>query len=212
MSVHHQVGCGGFWIDLALVDPARPGRYVLGVECDGATYHSSATARDRDRLRQQVLEGLGWTICRVWSTDWVRDPGGQVDRVLAAYERAREAIEHPSGPVEPRNSVEPEPPILPLETIPEPAIIRLAKPGYRDINDVPPSAIRELIMDSLLRFGATEEGDLTKEVARQLGFRRTGDRIKQKIGEGVESLIRDGKIAREDGRLQVVAPRANASG
>ncbi len=123
-----------------------------------------------------------------------------------AYERAKRAIEHPIESAEPRDPVEPEPPILPLETVPEPATIRLAKPGYRDINDVPPSAICELIMDSLVRFGATEEGDLTKEVARQLGFKRTGDRIKQKIGEGVESLIRDGKIAREDGRLQVVGP------
>jgi len=62
LHVRRQVGCGGFRIDLALVDPAQPGRYVLGIECDGATYHSSATARDRDRLRQTILEELGWTI------------------------------------------------------------------------------------------------------------------------------------------------------
>ena len=68
--VHAQVGCAGFWIDLAVVDPHKPGRYLLGIECDGATYHSSATARDRDRLRQEVLEGLGWKVHRIWSTDW----------------------------------------------------------------------------------------------------------------------------------------------
>ena len=211
MSVHRQVGCGGFRIDLALVDPARPGRYVLGVECDGATYHSSATARDRDRLRQQVLEDLGWTICRVWSTDWVRDPGGQVDRVLAAYERARVAIERPTGSTEPRVPVEPESPIPPSEIIPDRPAIRLAKPGYTNIDEVPPSAIRDLLMDSLRQFGSTEEGDLTKEVTRQLGFKRTGDRIKRKIGECVESLILEGKIGREDGRLQIVAVRVNVS-
>jgi hypothetical protein len=66
-------------------------------------------------------------------------------------------------------------------------------------------------MDSLLRFGATEEGDLTNEVRQKLGFKRTGDRIKQKIGEGVESLIREGKIAREGERLQAAAPRSNVS-
>jgi hypothetical protein len=66
-------------------------------------------------------------------------------------------------------------------------------------------------MDSLRQFGATEEADLTKEVSRQLGFKRTGDWIKQKIGEGVESLIREGKIGREDGRLQATVPRANVS-
>lgn len=58
-QVHAQVGSGGFFIDLAIVDPDQPGRYLIGIECDGATYHSSRSARDRDRLRQQVLEGLG---------------------------------------------------------------------------------------------------------------------------------------------------------
>jgi len=87
-TVHSQVGCAQYSIDLAVVDPERMGRYLLGIECDGRTYHSSATARDRDRLRQEVLESLGWTIVRVWSTDWFRDSRRQVDRVQAAYERA----------------------------------------------------------------------------------------------------------------------------
>jgi very-short-patch-repair endonuclease len=76
LTLHSQVGCSRFHIDLAVVDPSKPGRYLLGIECDGATYHSSATARDRDRLRQDVLEGLDWRICRVWSTDWLRDCEG----------------------------------------------------------------------------------------------------------------------------------------
>ena len=73
-AVDQQVGSAGFFIDLAVVDPQRPGRYLLGIECDGASYHSARSARDRDRLRQQVLEGLGWTIHRIWSTDWFRNP------------------------------------------------------------------------------------------------------------------------------------------
>lgn len=72
-EVHHQVGCSGYRIDLAVVDPVAPGRYLLGVECDGATYHRAATARDRDKLRQAVLEGLGWKLHRIWSTDWWYD-------------------------------------------------------------------------------------------------------------------------------------------
>jgi hypothetical protein len=107
--------------------------------------------------------------------------------------------------------VEPEPPLPSSETIPDRPAIRLATPGYRTIDEIPPSAILELLMDSLRQFGSTEVGDLTKEVARQLGFKRTGDRIKQKIGEDVESLIREGKIGREDGRLQVAAPKVNVS-
>lgn len=68
--VDAQVGCSGYRIDLAVRDPDAPGRYLLGVECDGANYHSAKSARDRDRLRQAVLEGLGWRLHRIWSTDW----------------------------------------------------------------------------------------------------------------------------------------------
>ena len=86
LNVVPQVGCSRFRIDLGVTHPKDPTRYVLGVECDGATYHRSAVARDRDRLRQEVLEGLGWTIVRVWSTDWVRNPSHQIDRIMKAYQ------------------------------------------------------------------------------------------------------------------------------
>lgn len=89
--VKHQVGCGGYRLDLALASPSRPGRYVLGVECDGATYHSHATARDRDRLRQFVLEELGWKIARIWSTSWYRDPKREIHKIHAAFKTATDA-------------------------------------------------------------------------------------------------------------------------
>ncbi len=69
-QVHSQVGVSSFRIDLGIVDPDAPGRYLAGIECDGATYHRAATARDRDKLREQVLRSLGWEIVRIWSTDW----------------------------------------------------------------------------------------------------------------------------------------------
>lgn len=68
-----QVGVAGYRIDIGVRHPTKPGSYLLGVECDGASYHSSKVARDRDRLRQEVLEGLGWTIHRIWSTSWFAD-------------------------------------------------------------------------------------------------------------------------------------------
>jgi superfamily I DNA and/or RNA helicase/very-short-patch-repair endonuclease len=73
-EVEPQVGSAGFYIDAAIKDPKFPGRYMLAVECDGASYHSSRSARDRDRLRQSVLESLGWRFYRIWSTDWFRSP------------------------------------------------------------------------------------------------------------------------------------------
>lgn len=76
-----QIGVSAFRIDLAVIDPDAPGRYLAGVECDGATYHRSATARDRDKLREQVLRGLGWEILRIWSTDWWINPQGTAQKV-----------------------------------------------------------------------------------------------------------------------------------
>ncbi|MDG1481730.1 MAG: DUF3320 domain-containing protein [Myxococcota bacterium] len=90
-EVHTQVGCSGYRIDLGVVDPEAPGRYILGVECDGATYHSSRCARERDRLRQGVLESLGWHIHRVWSTDWWLKPEREVARIQAAIAQAQAA-------------------------------------------------------------------------------------------------------------------------
>ena len=84
--VHTQIGASSFRIDLGVVHPDFPGRYLAGVECDGATYHSSATARDRDKLREQVLRGLGWEILRIWSTDWWVNPGGTLERVHLALQ------------------------------------------------------------------------------------------------------------------------------
>lgn len=86
-DVHPQVGVAGYFLDLAVVDPKRPGRYILAVECDGATYHSAKSARDRDRLRQGVLEGLGWNLHRIWSTDWFRDPRGEALKAVRRGEQ-----------------------------------------------------------------------------------------------------------------------------
>ena len=91
-----QVGCSGYRIDLAVVHPETPGYYALGIECDGASYHSAATARERDRLREQVLEKLGWKLYRIWSTDWFRSRSKQVEKLLAAVEVA---INHPKSSI-----------------------------------------------------------------------------------------------------------------
>jgi very-short-patch-repair endonuclease len=82
-EIRHQVGCSGYRIDLGILDPANPGRYLLGVECDGATYHRAATARDRDKLRQHILEGLGWTLYRIWSTDWWHDSEAEIQKLIS---------------------------------------------------------------------------------------------------------------------------------
>ena len=83
-----QVGCSGYRIDMAVKHPTLSGQYVLGIECDGAAYHSARTARERDRLRQDVLENMGWKIYRIWSTDWIKDQVTEGERLINAVEEA----------------------------------------------------------------------------------------------------------------------------
>jgi very-short-patch-repair endonuclease len=110
-----QVGVAGYRIDLAVRHPQERARFVLGVECDGATYHSAKSARDRDSLRQENLERLGWRIVRVWSTDWFRDPSSATRRLIRAVEQA---IAEAQPAVQPR----PEP-VAAVETHPVPVAI-----------------------------------------------------------------------------------------
>jgi very-short-patch-repair endonuclease len=149
-EVHTQVGCAGFAIDMAVVSPLSPGRYLLGIECDGATYHSSPTARDRDRLRQSVLENLGWTIYRIWSTDWFQHPSKVLDTLLQRLDqlnqesgaRGREQ-DLPAGPA-------PAPPAAVEDRKPEtqrakpPAPAPVPAPSEADPQELPPGVIRYL--------------------------------------------------------------------
>ncbi|HEY4358893.1 MAG TPA: AAA domain-containing protein [Acidobacteriaceae bacterium] len=88
MKLVPQVGCSQFRVDFGVCRPDVPGRFVLAIECDGASYHSSYTARDRDRLRQQQLENLGWHFHRIWSTDWFLRKHEEVERTLIAVQQA----------------------------------------------------------------------------------------------------------------------------
>lgn len=97
--VRTQIGVSKFRIDLGVVHPDEPGRFLAGVECDGASYHSIPTARDRDRVRHLILERLGWRLCRIWSTDWFLDPEARLEaldtelRGILAEQRERTAAQ-----------------------------------------------------------------------------------------------------------------------
>ena len=83
-----QLGVSKFRIDIAVKNPAAEGSYLVAIECDGASYHSARSARDRDRIRQEVLENLGWKgrIWRIWSTDWYRSPDSESAKLLSFLE------------------------------------------------------------------------------------------------------------------------------
>lgn len=100
-TVDTQVGCSGYRIDLGLRKPGSS-KYLLAIECDGATYHSSKNARDRDSLRQRILENMGWQFYRIWSTDWYKNTAVEKERLLNAVKEAekKEASSELSVPSE----------------------------------------------------------------------------------------------------------------
>jgi very-short-patch-repair endonuclease len=180
LSIQRQVGCGGYLIDVAVSDPQQGGRYLLGVECDGFTYRTAATARDRDRLRQTVLEGLGWRLIRVWSSDWARDREKQVQRVLEALKE---------GPPARAAAAEPE-----LEMAP---VVKWKAPKaaeYEEIEAVPEKAIHDAIQAALSEYGSMPAEELVTAVSKRLGFKRTGPKIRERITGVVNALATTGTL------------------
>lgn len=186
-----QYGSSGYRIDYAAKHPTQPGRMVLAIECDGASYHSSESARDRDRLRQEHLERLGWTFHRIWSQDWFHDKPAEIERARAAYE---EAAADEADPAEeddeegewdegPDHDPEPDPPsgaggagVVEPEDLPDRG--RCPIRGGRASIDA--YSHRELVRlinwiesDTLLR---TKE-QLIEEAMFELGFKRRGAKI-----------------------------------
>jgi very-short-patch-repair endonuclease len=187
-----QVGCGGFRIDLALPHPTRPGEFCLGIECDGATYHSSKTARDRDRIRQSILEDhLGWRIVRIWSTAWVRSPDRQLARIFSAFEEAVASSNRNNHEVaEGDDGEEADSDLAPQFVYQKDSCSN----SFANIADVPDGQIRVSANDVLTLAGATDWDDLVKLVARDLGFSKAGKRIRQRLEVILNDELQTGSL------------------
>ena len=178
-----QYGCSGYWIDFAAQHPTRPGRMVLAIECDGATYHSSATARDRDRLRQEHLERLGWTFHRLWSQDWFYHREAEITRALAAYRAAVTAADHNVSVESPREPITGH---MGSQAGPQSRAGSCPIATHRSsIDEYTPgelaTVVRWIESDTLLR---TEE-ELLAETMRTLGFTRKGSKITAALTDAI---------------------------
>lgn len=100
-QVEPQLGVAGYYIDMAVRNPDAPQHFLLGIECDGALYHSTLSARDRDRLRGEVLKNLGWELERIWSVDWFRDSKREMRRVIERLTQLRPPPRGPEGSEQP---------------------------------------------------------------------------------------------------------------
>lgn len=216
-EVHNQVGVAGFFIDLAVLDPENPGRYLLGIECDGASYHSAPSARDRDRLRQEVLEGHGWSIHRIWSTDWFQRKDEELDRLMdairnakqrddAARERSRRGEPHLVPGLQgnaPHGVIRREPDLMP--TAPESA----AATEYIQASFIPDErhkAPHEVSVGSMAHTvgriieleGPIHLDEIVARVRDLWGLGRAGSRIQAAVEAGLERACVERAIQSED--------------
>lgn len=212
-EVHPQVGIAGFFIDLGIADAQHPGRYLLGIECDGESYHSSRSARDRDRLRQAVLEDHGWIIHRIWGLDWFQRPNNELQRLLMAIDAAKTELaaraelhgrqERKPGvsvvTVEREDHAEiglerngQNRPAAYVEAIP-------AKPAYADeLHEMPVAALSDLVKQIVSLEGPVHVDEVVVRLRAAWGLKRTGARIQAAVERAIHAAIRfDGMIMTE---------------
>jgi very-short-patch-repair endonuclease len=196
-EVDAQVGVAGFFLDLAVKDPSKPGRYLLGIECDGATYHSSRWARDRDRLRQDVLESRGWTIHRIWSTDWFRRPNDELRRLLGVLDLAK-APQTPGAPkdvelpdVIPEDEKVADEEVVTAQVIDVVPYQEATTPGVRintskALYEVPVSSLAEVAYNIVLVEGPIHRDEIARRFVEFWGGARTTKKVVAAVGNALD--------------------------
>lgn len=169
-----QIGVAGFFIDIGVLHPLRQNDFILGIECDGATYHSGKSVRDRDRLRQEILERKGWYIYRIWSTDWFKSREKEIEKLIKTLKQieAKDKI-----------SVVKAEPEKPLHIHPQEIITSISRsdddlqkellhfrkvniePSFRDQSN---GILREEMIESFVKFKPTSKEEFHSSVPRVL--------------------------------------------
>lgn len=203
-TVQTQIGVSKFRVDLGVVHPDEPGKFLAGIECDGATYHSLPSARDRDRVRQAILEGLGWKLCRIWSTDYFVDPRSSIDKLhlslvtllgesraeVGSRTKTEECKSEINGVEEVTDSEHALPPII--EPV-EPGEAVLEAPSELSPQNFYENRYRKTIRDYaaqiINRLGPITFAHLCEVVARAHGFQRTGKQIKGQIWGAISRAV-----------------------
>ncbi len=223
--VDTHVGVSGAFVDVAVLDPEHRGRYVIGIECDGLSYASARSARDRDRLRREALERQGWTLCRVWSMDWYQRPAEQLQRLVVSIEAekarlAAEANEEDERLVasgierdetsnafaDPENGALMYAESAPCRPVPE-----------CDLLDTSPQIIASMVAEIIEVEGPIHQDELIVRVRSAWGLQRAGTRIQEHLAKAIRvaratcGLEREGKFLDVRGRPVRVRNRSSVS-
>lgn len=195
-----QVGCSGYKIDIVVKHPTLSGQYILGVECDGAAYHSARTARERDRLRQDVLENMGWKIYRIWSTDWIKDPVTEGTRLVNAIEDALAGYARDEEPKTTEKAQQHQNEFVIIEEENTAKVDELNPYGFEKqapytYNDLQRNARGYIEIDSILELIIRKRyplhfNALCREMAPLLGSEKATTKVKQRVMAGL-NMMRD---------------------
>lgn len=198
------VGVSGFFVDLSVVAPDEPTRYALGVECDGPDYASARWARDRDRLRIQVLEDRGWTIHRAWSPDWFRRPDEQIRHLCTAINEGKSAarsadIVSPPSVVTRRNDTKSTNTKLPDSNHRVPykeAVLRV--PADIEIHQLPVERLAGTLNEIVAIEGPIHREEITRRVCSLWGHKRVGSRIADAVNSALHWSAESGALNADD--------------
>ncbi len=220
--IHRNIGIAGLYIDLAVAHPGQPGRYLLGIECDGPAYGASPSARDRDRLRQAVLQNQGWTLHRLWIADWFQNPDAQLRATLDAiqqsldHEATTAAQLHaptqppPSSPPSPHPSHDvprephetPDPDRTPLTADPY-TLASLPRPRQNDPLTLTPAQMSSLLLKIVEAEGPIHEDELVVRIRDLWNLPRSGARLQDAVARGVRDLLVSRSCIREEDCLDL---------
>ena len=188
-----QYGASGYRIDFAAMHPEQPGRPVLAIEADGKSYHSAINARERDRLRQEHLERLGWRFHRIWSTEWFRNREQEIERAVEAWRAAVAAVGRPDAAPPPAAQVQ-EPGEAPT-TPPPVTTVRMPRPDIRP--GLPIVEYEDAELDAMARWAQSDgllhtDDQLIRLIAEAMGYRRLGHRIREHLSRAIERVRQSG--------------------
>lgn len=199
-EVDHQVGTGDFKVSLGVKNPSKDGHHILAIECDGAAYHNAQWARERDRLRQQVLEGFGWTFHRIWTLDWFYRKSNELEKLQAVLTKAAQkdftlslSGANNSSPIRVDQELEP-PDESTLNLEPQEISVDLYKKA--DVagkvaftsHELSPEDAINLVREVVLVEGPIHSDEVTRRYASALGKSRAGKKIQDVVLKSLNVL------------------------
>ncbi|WP_237058562.1 DUF3320 domain-containing protein [Loktanella sp. M215] len=215
-----QVGSDGFRIDIGVRHPDRPGQYLVAVECDGAAYHSALWARERDRLRQDILENLGWQFHRIWSTDWFHHRKREIARLKAALALARDQLEtgirvsgaNASGGGPAPASSAPEAIDIGHLDLKMPVYVRadLSVRSNVEPHEAPVGQLADLVSQIVGIEGPIHIDEVARRITTAFGKAKAGSRIVEATSGAVRQALRQDPMLTQDGPFLMTQAQAAA--